>query len=85
MVVLDTRGAWDAGTNDYVIPTTGTYVISLHTGSQAGGQHAVGLYVSGSSSVITTVQLGSTDHQLESLSKTVLLELTAGNRIYAGR
>ena len=56
----------------------------MHTGSDPNGQHAVGIYVSSSSSVISTIQFGSTGHQLESLSKTVILELNAGNRIYAG-
>ena len=81
-VILDSQNAWSSADRDYIIPTTGIYVISLKAGSRPSYQLGVGLYVYGA--ILSSVQLGSNDHQYESLGTTITAELFQGDRLYAG-
>ena len=81
-VILDSQKAWSPVDRDYIVPTTGLYVISLKIGSRPTYPLGVGLYVYGA--ILSSVQLGSNDHQYESLGTTITAELFQGDRLYAG-
>ena len=81
-IIIDTGNGWSLSNRDYIVPITGIYVISLMVGSQPNYPLGVGLYVYGS--ILSSVQLGSNDHQLESLGTTVTAELFQNDRLYAG-
>ena len=81
-VIIDSRNGWSNADRDYIVPETGTYVISLLAGSDPNDELGVGLYVYGS--ILSSVQLGSTDHQFESLGTTITAELFQYDRLYAG-
>lgn len=81
IVTLDEGNGWSAGEYEYIAPTSGLYVLSLSVGSDPSDELAVGLYNYGA--MITSIQLGSTDHGYESLSKTVVANVNAGEHVYA--
>lgn len=62
----------------------GLYVVSLLAGSQPGLPLAVGLYLNGIQTVITSAQLDSTNHNRESQSQLTSLSFDAGQSFYAG-
>jgi hypothetical protein len=72
---------WSSSIYEYIAPTSGTYVLSLSVGSQPSYRLGVGLYNSGS--LITGIQTGSTNHNYESLGKTVVADVDAGEHLYA--
>ena len=80
-VLIDTQGVWSPTEKEFIAPVTGTYVISLNVGTDQYDKLGLGLYSYGS--VITSIQIGSSDHQYESLGKTVITELEEGDHLYA--
>ena len=80
-ILIDTHGVWSSSEKEFIAPVTGTYVISLIAGTDLNDKLGLGLYSYGS--VITSIQIGSTDHLYESLGKTVITELDAGDHLYA--
>ena len=80
-IFMDTHYGWNLYTREYIIPVSGTYVISLSAGSMTGYQIGLGLYSWGA--VVTSLQLGSTNHQYESIGKTIVLEQFQGDPICA--
>ena len=80
-ILIDTNGVWSSSQREFIAPVTGTYVISLIVGTNPTDELGLGLYSYGS--VITSIQIGSTDHQYESLGKTIITELNEGDHLYA--
>ena len=80
-VLIDTHSGWRPTEREYVAPVSGTYVIALIAGADQSYKFGLGLYSYGA--VMTSIQIGSSDHKYESLGKTVVTELIAGDRIYA--
>ncbi len=60
---------------------SGLYVINLSVGAEPGNPVSVGVYNFGA--LIAGVQQGSTNHGYESLSKTIVTQLTVGDQIFA--
>ena len=80
-IFIDTNYGWISSRREYVIPVSGIYVISLLAGSMPGNQIGLGLYSWGA--VVTSLQIGSTNHQYESIGKTVVIEQLQGDPICA--
>ena len=80
-IFMDTYNGWSSSRREYIIPVSGTYVISLLAGSMPGNQIGLGLYSWGA--VVTSLQLGSTNHQYESIGKTIVIEQLQGDPICA--
>lgn len=78
---MDTGHGWSISRREYIVPVSGTYVISLFAGSMQGHQIELGLYSRGA--VVTSVQLCSTNHQYESTGKTIVLKQLQGDLICA--
>ena len=80
-VLIDTHGIWSSSQREFIAPVSGTYVISLIAGTDKTRTLGIGLYSYGA--VMTSIQIGSTDHQYESLGKTIITELNEGDHLYA--
>ena len=77
-VNVDTNSGWS--TNEYVVPYSGTWVITFQVGIETGGDSQVDLYAP---NLITSLNFYSTNNAgTDTQSKTVILTIDAGAIIY---
>jgi hypothetical protein len=78
LINKDTNNGWSS--NRYLVSITGTWVIFFSIGAPNGGDVHVSLYAP---NVVTYLHFGSTNNAGEdTLSKTVVIPVTAGSSIY---
>ena len=78
IVIVDTDNAWSL--NRYVVPYTGTWIVTFMMGAPTSGDARVDLYAP---SLLTSLYFSSTNNGgPDTLSKTIILTMLQGNTIY---
>ena len=78
LVILDTDSRWNS--NRYLVPYTGTWVITFTMGAPTSGDSRVDLYAP---SLVTSLYFFSTNNAgPDTLSKTFIITMLEGNAIY---
>ena len=77
-VNVDTNSGWNV--NRYIVPYTGTWVITFQVGVESGGDSRVELYAP--SNVTSLVFYSTNNAGTDTQSKTVVLTISAGSAIY---
>jgi hypothetical protein len=80
---LDTHSGWDAVNNEYVVPVAGAYVITGQCGVYPGDRSGVRVYVNGVKQFIVHISNDNTHTGTDFVSKTVILQLIQGDRLYS--
>jgi hypothetical protein len=79
-IYVDTHSGWNTSTNSYIAPVDGTYFITLNAANDGVSPGFTDLYAAGS--LLTRLYHYSNATGPDSSSKSVIIQLTAGQQIY---
>jgi len=83
VINVDTHNAWNPATSDYVVPVTGTYVITAMTGVYPQEPVIYNLLVNEDGRQLITSTFYFTSHSgVDTISRTIIATLNSGDRLY---
>lgn len=84
VINIDTHGAWNPSTSDYIVPANGTYVITSVTGVYPNDPIIHDLLVNeGERRLITSTFYFTSHAGADTISRTVIATLRSGDRLYS--